>query len=123
MTIGTQVRDRLTGYAGVSALVSTRVYPLQLPQRPTYEAISYQRISNGPQNGSTAIRESRWQISAWAETYSEAHALAVQVKLAMEEWTDDGIKMAYVVNELDDYDDEVKVYRIIVDVMLVTTGD
>lgn len=123
MTIGTLVKSALTGNSGVSALVSTRVYPLQLPQKPTYEAITYQRISNGPQNGSTAIRDSRWQISCWAEEYGEAHVLAVAVKTAFEDLTDDSIKMAYVVNELDDYDDEAKAYRTIVDVILVTTGD
>lgn len=123
MTIGTLVKSTLTGNSGVSALVSTRVYPLQLPQKPTYEAITYQRISNGPQNGSTAIRDSRWQISCWAETYAEAHVLAAAVKTAFEYLTDDSIKMAYVVNELDDYDDEAKAYRTIVDVILVTTGD
>lgn len=123
MTTGTTVYSRLTSYSGISALVGTRVYPLNLPQKPTYEAITYQRISNGPQNGSTTIRESRWQISCWAETYAEAHALAVQVKTALEEWTANGIKMAYVVNEIDDYDDEAEVYRTLVDVILVTTGD
>lgn len=123
MTVGALVKARLTGYSGTSAIVGTRVYPLRLPQNPTYEAITYQRISNGPQNGSTEIRESRWQINCWAQTYAEAHTLAGQVKAAFENWTDDNIKMAYVANEIDDDNDEVKVYRTIVDVMLVTTGD
>lgn len=130
MTIGALVYSRLTGYAGISALVSTRVYPLKLPQPPTLEAITYERVSNGPQNGTTDIRESRWQINCWAETYSEAHALARQVKLAFEEHKDTdqspGIKQSYVVNEFDDYDDQpgvTGVYRTIVDVILVTTGD
>ena len=123
MTIGTLIQDRLTEYAGLSALISARAYPLQLPQKPTYEAITYQRISNGTQNGSTVLRESRWQISCWAEQYSEAHELAIQVKGAFEDFTDASIKMAYIVNEIDDYDDVAQAYRTIVDVMLVTTGD
>ena len=28
----------LTGYAGLSALIGTRLYPLRLPENPTYGA-------------------------------------------------------------------------------------
>ena len=132
MTIGRLVKDRLTGYAGISALVSTRVYPGRLPQRPTYPAISYKRISNAGANGSTALRESRWQFDCWDMTYGGAHELAVQVKTAFEEFSDvgetPGIKQSYVVNEIDDDDweagkDDEELHRTIVEVMLVTIGD
>lgn len=123
MTVGTLLHDALVNNAGIGAIVSTRVYPIKLPQKPTYEAITYQRISNTAQNGSTNIRESRWQIDCWAETYAEAHTLANAVKAGLEEYRNTNIKQAYIVNEIDDYDDDAKVYRTIVDVILVTTGD
>jgi hypothetical protein len=127
MSIAARLRGALSGNSGVTTLVSTRIYPLKLPQNPTYEAISFQRISNTPTNGNTDLRESRWQINCWADTYVESQALALAVKTALEEYKDTtatpGIKQAYVANEQDDYDDDAKVFRTIVDVILVTTGD
>ena len=131
MTIGTLLKAALINDTGVAAIVHSRNYPNKLPQHPTYPANTYQRISNSPQNGSTSLRSSRWQISCWAETYGEVQELAAAVKALMEEYTDTaqtpGIKMAEVVNEIDDFDSEAgeddKVQRVIIDVMLTTTGD
>lgn len=127
MTIAALLKAGLAADSGVAALVGNRIYPLKLPQKPTYEAITYQRISNTGQNGTSTRRESRWQINCWAETHVEATALAAAVKAFAEDWHDadqtPGIAWARVVNELDDYDDQADVYRIIVDVILHTTGD
>jgi hypothetical protein len=110
MTIASLLQSRLANDEDVEALVSTRVYPLILPQKPVYPAISYQRISStGTQHAGTS------------------YALAAAVKVCLEEWHEvdetPGVSWARVVNELDDYDDESKTYRIIVDVILHTTGD
>jgi hypothetical protein len=127
MSIGTLVYSMLADDPGIAAIVGTRIYPTILPQNTPYEAITYQRISNTGTNGSTALRGTRYQINCWAETYAEAQALAAAVKARGEEFTDTsetpGIKMALVVNELDDYDDDEKVHRVIVDLILTTTGD
>lgn len=127
MTISSLLQAALAANSGVTALVSTRIYPIKLPQPPTYPAITYQRISNTAQNGSTALRETRYQIDCWADTYTPTQTLAAAVKAALEEYkktnATPGIKQAYIINELDDYDDDVKAYRTIVDVILVTTGD
>lgn len=127
MTIGVKIYTALSGASGIAALVSTRIYPLVLPQSVTYPAISYQRISNSPQQGSTALRSTRYQINCWALTYAAAQGLATAVKAALEEYTATAtaprIKMALVVNELDDFDSEANVYRVIVDVIFTTSGD
>lgn len=127
MTISTLLRGALINNGGVSALVSTRVYPVFLPQTPTYPAMSFQRISNTGQSGTSDLKQSRWQLDCWASSYTAGQALAAAVKAAIEEFHDldqtPGILIGRVVNELDDYDDVVKVYRVIVDVMLHTTGD
>ena len=53
--------------------------------------------------------------------------LSAQIKAAFEEWHDldqtPGVLFARVVGEIDDYDDDMPVYRVILDVMLTTTGD
>jgi hypothetical protein len=125
MTIASLLKARLLTVAGGS--VGTRVYPRKLPQHPTYPALVYQRISNTGQNGTSNRKESRWQIGCWAETDVGATALAATVKTGLEEYhavsQTPAIEWARVVNELDDYDDEVKACRNIVDVILTTTGD
>ena len=61
------------------------------------------------------------------DTYTEAQALAAAVKTCLTDYHDadqtPGISWSRVVNELDDYDDTVLVYRVIIDVILHTTGD
>lgn len=127
MSIEALVYGRLTTYSGITAITSTRTYPMILPQRPTYPAVTYQKISNTEQKGTSTLRDSRYQLNLWATTYAEAHSLAAQVKAAFEEWHDldqtPGVNMARVAGELDDYDDDALVYRVIVDVILTTTGD
>lgn len=127
MSIDVRLYTRLAAYNGISALVSTRIYPLQLPQTPTLPALTYQRISNSGQNGSTDLRESRWQVNCWAATYTGAVALAAQAKAALEDYSNvsatPGIKYGRIVGELDDYDPETETYRVILDAMLTTTGD
>lgn len=127
MSLSAKVYSALAGAVGVSALVSARIYPLVLPQSPTYPAISYLRVSNTGQQGSTDLRETRYQIDCWGSTYAAAHGLAAAVKTAIEEHTNTAtaprIKMAQVVNELDDFDPEAKAYRVIVDVIFTTSGD
>lgn len=126
MTISSLVKTALS-VSGVTSIVGSRIYPTLLPQAPTYPAITYGRVSNTGQMGTTVLRESRYQIDCWATTYAATQTLAAAVKAALEEHTDTdqtpGIKMSRVVNELDDYDSDAEVYRTIVDVILVTTGD
>ncbi len=47
MKVGQYIYSKLTATAGVTALVSTRIYPIFLPQNATYPAIIYS-VSNKP---------------------------------------------------------------------------
>jgi len=134
MSIEALVYGRLTTYSGITAIASTRTYPMLLQgNNPTLPAITYQKISNTEQKGTSILRDSRWQINCWAKHradgggYSEAHSLAAQVKAAFEDWHDldqtPGVNYGRVAGEIDDYDDAALVYRVIVDVILTTTGD
>lgn len=68
----------------LGTLVSSRAYPLVLPQKPTVPAITYQQISavrvrNLPDGRAGKVRL-RFQIDCWADTYTAVHALADSVK-------------------------------------------
>lgn len=86
MTIADDIYTTLTGDAGVSALVSTRVYPMDMPQNATLPALTYTRVSETPLvnlDGENATRNSRYQVDCFASTYTGAQALAEAVKAAM----------------------------------------
>lgn len=119
MSVETALFTRLTStHAGTAALIGTRCYPLRLPQKPTFPAVVYQRVSSSGQIGTTDRRTPRLQLSCWATTYAGARALAVQVRAALEEYADATIRMGRVVNEIDDFDETTELQRVILDAFL-----
>ena len=79
MNAGAAVFGRLTG----QTTAGSRVYPLVLPQQPTYPAVTYQQISAvrlhemGQDAGVIRVRV---QVNAWGKTYAEARTLAGEVE-------------------------------------------
>ncbi len=118
MSVETAVFTRLTTHAGTAALIGTRCYPSMLPQKATFPAVVYQRISSSGRIGTTDRRTARFQLSCWANTYAGAKALAVQVRNAVEGYADATIRMGRIVNEIDDYGEIPELQRVIVDVIV-----
>lgn len=125
MTLSEALYTRLTGYAGVSGIASTRVYPLVLPTSASFPAIVYQQIS-GPEDlthdGGRGLARARVQFSCWAETHLAAKQLASQVKLALHGFKSSDkntgeIQAAEVAGEVDFYEEQTQRYRTIVDVI------
>jgi len=74
-------------YSTLGSLVSNRVYPLTMPQNPTFPAIVYTRVSINPENrleGGSSLDQIRIQIDSYAKTYSAVKSLAESVRSAME---------------------------------------
>lgn len=90
----------------LSALVSTRVFPLSRLQGSALPAVTYQRISGAPlyaDDGEVGLTEARLQVDTWAETYSTAKtaARAVIDRLsAVRDVTQSGVTFRYIM--LDD---------------------
>lgn len=84
--IETGIYQRLTNDSSVSALVSTRVYPVLLPQGCDVPAIRYTNISRPPVNhkkGASGLTQSRIQVDCYDKTYEGAKTLGKAVRLAM----------------------------------------
>ncbi len=84
------IYDRLSNYAGLTALVSTRIYPMVLPQNPTYPAVRYQRISGTRLSAidvDIGIAQPRFQVDCYAETYLGVKSLFTEVRGALQRWT------------------------------------
>lgn len=116
MSIQDDLYTALSGYAALTALVSTRIYPIKVPQSPTYPFVVYQRLSNihiNSLSGSSGLNQSRYQFDIYAATYASANSIADEVVGAMVAATTyESIQLSRI--DLD-FDDNVGEYRISID--------
>lgn len=102
----------LTGYAGLTALVGARAYPLLLPQNCTLPAVTYQRITTPREYshaGPSGIASPTFQFNVWDSDILRAKQVAEQVRGALHgarNTTVAGVKIGGVtcVDEGDSYD-------------------
>ena len=79
----------LEGYAGLNALVSTRIYHMTKPQTVIYPCVTLQRIDTPfihtmQSSGATGnLITPRFQFDAWAPTYSAAKEITDQLRAAL----------------------------------------
>ena len=95
-TIDSALYTRLSGHAGLKALVSARIYPPPAPQSSAYPLVTYQeidRVSPHVMRGTAGVTHIRYQVDSWAETLAGAKAVAAQVRAALDNWsgTSDGV--------------------------------
>ena len=79
----------LSGYAGLTTLISTRVYNTNKPQTVTYPCLVFQRV-NTPRmhthddSGATGTLASpRFRMDAWADREDTAKKITDQVRAAL----------------------------------------
>ncbi len=122
MTIETGLRTHLLADGPVAALVVARVYPIKLPQSPTYPALTYEIISDIPHRslgGDSDLERVRARIHCWATTYTGAIDLAAKVRAAVGDFS--GLMGTTTVRSVkfetwnDLFDDVPEVYRRVAD--------
>lgn len=126
MALYDEIYSRLTGHGGTAALIGTRATARVLPQAPTLPAVAFQQVSRVYLPGQDEIEQFRWQFDCYAGTYREAVALAVQVRDALHEWRDGTATPKVInsrcVNETDGYSDNVNLFSVVVDVLIVVVA-
>jgi len=119
------LKSYLAGYAGLSALISSRVYHAPLPQGVTLPCLTYQRISTPRElthdmSGATGtLAHPRFQFDAWATTQAAAKAITDQVRAALNGKTGSigtapnsiTIRAALVADERPDFDTGTELIR------------
>jgi hypothetical protein len=83
MTVESDLRTYLIADTTVQGIIGTRMYPRVLPQGVTYPAIRYYLASvveNRSLSGPGGKERARLTVDSYAETYSQAKALAKAVK-------------------------------------------
>ena len=111
--------DILRGDAGVGAIADDRIYPHKLPQNPTFPAITYSRVSGAREKvlkGLSGLARPTLQYDCWAERYTEVKSLADAVRAAFDGYQGTvrsvRIDRIQILNEVDDFDTEVHIYRV-----------
>lgn len=102
----------LSNAAAITAIVGGRIYPQQLPQTPTYPAITYQRAGGDRENhvrGYANLENAIIQIDAWAVTLAGAIALGDVITTAMYAATTFAAILPS--SPVDTWEDDVKKYR------------
>lgn len=125
--IDSAIYTRLSTYADVLAIVSTRIYPMRLIQNVTFPAISYDRVSTDVRDlthtGTNQTAQGTFQISCFAENPKIAKQLGAAVVKALHGWkgTVSGEKIfrSMVLNETDLFDEEVNIFQVAVDVAIM----
>lgn len=115
----------LSAYAGLQALVGSRIYPQQLPEGVQLPAISYQRVS-GPRirshSGPSELAHPRYQFNVWGDRYSDAKTVADQLRFALDGFRgtmgEVSVQAAFVEDDRDDFDTVTQQHRVIVDAIL-----
>lgn len=123
MSFYTDLFTYLQTISALTTLVSTRMYPLRLPQKPTLPALVIQKIARPrvySHSGDSNLANPTYQISCWAETHEGAVALEVQLETALTGFSGtmgaETVYAAFIANVLDDFEPDTALYRQIVDV-------
>ena len=124
MTIRDDIYSRLTtGSTALTALIGTRAYRTKLPQNPTLPAVTYWKVSGNRLHdltGPVGVSDPRVQVSCWARAADDAEDVAEAVRVTLDGWTSTGgVQASELVNETDLYDDDVEVYQIALDFVLM----
>lgn len=115
---------KLANTAGITALVSTRVYNLRIPQGATLPCITITRISTPrlhthDTSGSAGTAYPRIQIDAWGVTHSSVKAITNAVRAALEGYKGTitsgadtvTVQGALTDDETIEFDSETELYR------------
>ena len=86
MSAETMIYSALSGFAGLTAIVSTRIYPDVLPEKTVYPAVVFSRETTAPIrsiSGQYFGSDVSLQVGCWSSTRTQADAVGAQVAAAL----------------------------------------
>ena len=129
MSLASSRYSQLSAYAGLTALVSTRIYPNRAPQDATLPYVVYFRVGGSREQaftnavGATGVR---MQFSAFAAAYIDADAVRAQVRAALLAYvTSGGVTVHEVAleSDLDQYENDTFLHHCLTEAVLLVGGD
>lgn len=86
MTLAADIFSALDGHGGLSALVSSRIYPITWPKSPTFPLVLYTDVSNPSEQSidrTIHSHQQRVQFDGFETTFDDAETLAAQMQAAV----------------------------------------
>lgn len=126
-SIEASLRSLITGNAGISAIVSTRVYPVVAPDNVTFPCLTYQRITSAKEatlNDGGSFTTANFEINIWtpkttaagAGGFEQARDLARKIEGVLNGYrgtvSSVDIQGILIQNEAHGYETDIEVYRI-----------
>jgi len=100
----------------------SRIYPLVLPQKATFPAVTYQKIAGTFEHsmgGDSGFAYPDYQIVCYAKTYTEVKETAKTLRLSLQNLRimidDIYIQAVLIENEIDDYEEDTEIYSVILE--------
>ena len=90
MNVGQIIYGVLSAASGVTALVSTRIYPDMAPQNDTFPYIVFQKLQTKPtdtKEGVSKLDKILVQVDCYSNNYDNTHSLAAAVRTALDRYT------------------------------------
>ena len=120
--IGEAIFSRLDGDAALSALVSSRIFPMVVPQSAPFPCVRYEIIDAIPRvramHSDPGLTQPRVQFDAFAETYAAAIAIRTAIRNSIQRFRGPvagvDVLAVYIEDEQDSFEaipDEAGVYR------------
>jgi len=115
MSIENSFRTYILADPTISALISTRLYTRELPQRPTLPAMTYERdytLDNYHTTGSSGLVSIGFILRCWDDTTLDSRLLANALRLRISGYqgvmATDYVYSVFRENDSDHYDSDLK---------------
>ena len=111
--IGSHIYSVLSGATAVTAIVSTRIYPVVIPQTKDLPAIVYSIGSADPSHtnsGARTLDKFQFQLICISRKYSDVDDLAAKCRTALHGYKTTTVQEIRYQTEMDDFDVEVMAY-------------
>lgn len=125
MSVESEIYSRLTGFAGLTALVSSRIYPNLAPQKVAFPYVTYRRVSSVRESGmgdDIGIVSARFQFDVFSDTYLSARNALEQVRQALQRWRapsgNPEIIDSLIENDLDTFEPDPLVHHVLLDALI-----
>jgi len=106
----------------------SRIYPLVLPQKVIYPAVTYQKIAGTFEHsmgGDTGFAYPDYQFVCYAKTYTEVKETAKILRLLLQNLSavigEINIQAVLIENEIDDYEYETELYSVLLEFRIFYT--
>ncbi len=122
MTVEATLYTQLSTYAGLTALVGTRISPPPAPVNAAYPLVTYQKIVSPRVHAmgvDPGLAESHFQVTVWGASFLDVVNVAEQVRKALQDFTNTTVQRVFYGGEIDHgFDFEAKAYQRICEVVV-----